>query len=128
ALRDHAHRPVGLVLVPLDRGVALVDLDRLIDELAAVELAVEADLPHVVPSSFFSALGAASRFFAYFSSQLMAMPSGSSKASSVKSKLSRSSSVGGPIAPAIACIVTDSMRARFSCVIWWRQAALTSSL
>jgi hypothetical protein len=52
----------------------------------------------------------------------MAMPSGSSKPWSLKSKLARSSSEGAPMAPPIACIVTVSSRTRLSWVIWWRQA------
>src|SRR5690606_34608863 len=72
--------------------------------------------------------GAEARPRPCLSSQLWAMPSGSSRASSVKSKSARSDSEGGPMAPAIACRVTVSTSTRLSRASWWRNAQASSSL
>src|SRR5690606_9963719 len=103
-------------LAQLEVGEAVPGLDGLVDRLADVDLAREPQLLHDAASPSVASVLASSPLESSpgvlrpcFSSHDCAMPSGSSSASSVKSKSARSSSEGSPMAPAIACTVTVSI-------------------
>src|SRR5690606_903244 len=105
-VRPQAHDPVVVGLLEVEAGEAREGLDGLVDGFTAVKKAREAELVEVGSGSLrpgrrgvrrshgappVSGLG---DFLPCFSSQDMAMPSGSSKPWSLKSNLARSSRLG----------------------------------